>query len=307
MAGRQDLERSEISRRDFLRKAGHGGIASSLVLSGVVDALANGEPSKGKKGEPVEFPRKVKTSSGLAMVQVPAGSFSMGDPQGEIDETPHKVTLGSFYVDVCPVTQREYERLTGENPARWRGSDNPVEQTRWSDAVRYCNVRSTEEGFKPCYDLKTWACDFGAGGYRLPTEAEWEYACRAGTTTRYSFGDEEKKLKHFAWMEENSGGRPRPVGKKLPNPWGTYDVHGNVWEWCNDFYKVDYYGESPEGDPKGPPTGDDKVLRGGCWRSAADECRSAFRYNEAPGYTDICFGYDIYGFRCVRNASSSSS
>ncbi len=302
MADRQDLARSEISRRDFLRKAGHHTLAGSMVLSGVAEALTGADSSKAEKGGPVELPRKVTCLSGLAMIQVPAGSFTMGDGRGEIDEKPHRVSLASFLVDVLPVTQREYERLTGENPARWRGTDNPVEQTRWSDAVKYCNARSKEEGHGLCYDLATWECDFGATGYRLPTEAEWEYACRAGTSTRYSFGDEEKKLKHFAWTEENSGGRPRPVGKKLPNPWGLYDLHGNVWEWCNDFYKVDYYSGGQEQDPRGPGSGDDKVLRGGCWRSPARECRSSYRYNEAPGYTDICFGYDIYGFRCVRKA-----
>ena len=109
------------------------------------------------------------------------------------------------------------------------------------------------------------------------------------------------ELRNFSWFKGNSGGRPRPVGKKLPNPWGIYDLYGNTWEWCNDFYQVDYYQESPEKNPKGPETGDNKVLRGGSWDSDADQCRSSFRYNEVPGYTDICFGYDIYGFRCVKN------
>ena len=225
----------------------------------------------------------------------------MGDPTGEVDETPHEVQLDSFAMDTYLVTQEEFERVTGEDPARWRGSRNPVEQVRWSDAVRYCNARSNARGFRSCYNLETWECDFSADGYRLPTEAEWEYACRAATTTRYVFGKGPRKLKHYAWMEENSGGRTRPVGKKLPIPWGLYDMYGNVWEWCNDFYAVDYYAESPSANPRGPEEGDNKVLRGGCWKSPAEECRSSYRYNEAPGYTDICFGYDIYGFRCARS------
>jgi formylglycine-generating enzyme required for sulfatase activity len=154
--------------------------------------------------------------------------------------------------------------------------------------------------------LDTWKCNFAANGYRLPTEAEWEYACRAGTTTTYFFGDDESKLKAYAWFEDNSGGKPRPVGQKPANPWGLYDMHGNVWEWCNDFYKVDYYQESPRENPRGPETGETKVLRGGAWKFSAESCRSGYRYNENPGYADVCFGYDIYGFRCVRNAGDST-
>jgi formylglycine-generating enzyme required for sulfatase activity len=188
----------------------------------------------------------------------------------------------------------------GDNPSRWKGAKNPVEQVRWSDAVRFCNKRSELEGLRPCYDLKTWKCDFTADGYRLPTEAEWEYACRAGTSTAYFFGDETSKLGDFAWFDKNSGGRPHPVAQKQPNPWGLYDMCGGLWEWCNDFYKVDYYQESPTTDPKGPDAGQTKVVRGGAWRFSAERCRSGYRHNENPGYADVCFGYDIYGFRCVR-------
>jgi formylglycine-generating enzyme required for sulfatase activity len=141
---------------------------------------------------------------------------------------------------------------------------------------------------------------------RLPTEAEWEYACRAGTKTVYYFGDDPAKLGEYAWFDKNSGGHPRPVGQKKPNPWGLYDICGNLWEWCNDFYKVDYYNESPATDPKGPDAGQTKVVRGGMWRANADKCRSAYRYNENPGYADVCFGYDIYGFRCVRKPGATT-
>jgi len=253
------------------------------------------------QGSGGDLPKEVKTKSGVDMILVPSGSFTMGDKQGDVDEQPHKVYVDSFYVDKYLVTQEEYEKVMGENPSRWKERKNPVEQVRWSDAVKYCNARSRLEGFQPCYNLETWECNFDADGYRLPTEAEWEYACRAGTETSYSFGDDARKLKNYAWFKDNSGGRPRPVGQKLPNPWGIYDVYGNVWEWCNDFYKVDYYQESPEKNPKGPATGDTKVLRGGCWNATADKCRSSYRYNENPGYTDVCFGYDIYGFRCARS------
>ncbi|MFC1634677.1 formylglycine-generating enzyme family protein [Planctomycetota bacterium] len=244
---------------------------------------------------------ETKTESGVEMVQLPGGRFTMGD-KDEVDAVPHEVVVSSFYIDKYLVTQEEYQRITGKNPSRWKAGKNPVEQVRWSDAVRYCNARSKLEGLQPCYDLNTWQCNFDADGYRLPTEAEWEYACRAGTTRAYFFGDDPAKLKDYAWFEQNSGSKPRPVGQKRPNQWGLYDMHGNVWEWCNDFYKVDYYQESPEENPKGPKTSETKVVRGGAWKFRAESCRSGYRYNEAPGYTDVCFGYDIYGFRCVRNA-----
>jgi len=246
-------------------------------------------------------PKEFRTESGVRMVVVPAGSFEMGEKGGAADEAPHRVALGSFCIDKYPVTQEEYGRTMGENPSRRKGTRNPVEQVRWADAVRYCNARSRLEGLKPCYDLETWKCDFAADGYRLPTEAEWEYACRAGTRTRYSFGDSPEKLAEYGWFKDNSGGRPRPVGGKPANPWGLCDMHGDVWEWCNDFYGADYYRKSPPRNPRGPRTGKTRVLRGGCWDSTADKCRSACRYHENPGYADVCFGYDIYGFRCVRS------
>ena len=225
----------------------------------------------------------------------------MGD-ENEIDAKPHRVRVDAFAMDKYLVTQAEYQRVMGENPSRWQGDNNPVEQMRWSDAVKYCNARSLRDGLQPCYDLETWECDFSAYGYRLPTEAEWEYACRAGTTSAYFFGDAPDGLMDYAWIDKNAGAQPQPVGQKLPNPWGLHDICGNVWEWCSDFYQVDYYQKAPEENPRGPKTGESKVLRGGAWKFSAECCRSGYRYNENPGYVDVCFGYDIYGFRCVRNA-----
>jgi len=240
-------------------------------------------------------------TNAATMVQVQGGKFMMGD-KDEVDAPPHEVLVGSFAMDRNLVTQEQFQKLMGTNPSRWKGDKHPVEQLRWSDAVRFCNKRSEAEGLQPCYDLNTMKCNFEANGYRLPTEAEWEYACRAGTTTSFFFGDDPAKLGEYAWFEKNSGGRPRPVGQKQPNPWGLYDMVGNVWEWCNDFYKVDYYQESPRENPRGPGEGQNKVLRGGAWRFSAENSRSGYRYNESPGYSDVCFGYDIYGFRCVRKA-----
>ncbi|OHB78343.1 MAG: hypothetical protein A2Z25_23655 [Planctomycetes bacterium RBG_16_55_9] len=258
-------------------------------------------PGGCKRKAPEETSKEVKAENQTVMVQLPTGSFVMGDEQ-EMDAKPHEVSVSSFLIDTHLVTQEEYEKLMHDNPSRWKGNKNPVEQMRWSDAVRYCNARSQAEGLPPCYDLNTWKCDFSANGYRLPTEAEWEYACRAGTKTAYFFGDDSSKLKDYAWFDENSGGRPQPVGQKPPNPWGLYDMVGNVWEWCNDFYKVDYYQESPKDNPRGSESGDTKIVRGGAWKFSAECCRAGYRYNEAPGYADVCFGYDIYGFRCARNA-----
>ena len=236
------------------------------------------------------------------MVQIAAGRFMMGD-KNEVDAPLHEVVVSPFSIDKYLVTQEQYQKLMGTNPSRWKGDKNPVEQVRWSDAVRFCNKRSELEGLQPCYDLRTWKCNFEANGYRLPTEAEWEYACRAGTTTPYFISP--SKLGDYAWFDKNSGGHPRPIGQKQPNPWGLYDMCGNLWEWCNDFYKVDYYKESPPKDPRGPSEGPNKVVRGGAWRFGAENCRSGYRYNESPGYADVCFGYDIYGFRCVRTAAGA--
>jgi formylglycine-generating enzyme required for sulfatase activity len=281
-------------------------ILVALLLFSIIAMFAScsrkapDEPSSESKIE-----SEMKTESGINMVLLRGGTFIMGD-KSEIDSPLHEVAVSAFYIDTHLVTQEQYEKLMGENPSRWKADKNPVEQMRWSDAVKYCNARSKAEGLEPCYDLDTWKCNFAANGYRLPTEAEWEYACRSGTTTAYSFGDDASKLKAYAWYEDNSGEKPRPVGQKPPNPWGLFDMHGNVWEWCNDFYKVDYYQESPKENPRGPETGETKVLRGGAWKFSAESCRSAYRYNENPGYADVCFGYDIYGFRCVRNAAGSA-
>jgi len=278
-----------------------------LFLSGVL-ALQPGCKRRAPDDELVssDEPTQAVTESGTEMVQIPAGRFTMGD-EDEIDATPHEVVLNSFYMDATLVTQSHYQKIMGDNPSRWKVAENPVEQVRWSDAVRFCNARSTLEGLVPCYDLENWTFDFEANGYRLPTEAEWEYACRAGTQTAYFMGNNASKLEAYAWFDKNAGGHPQPVGQKQANPWGLYDMCGNLWQWCHDFYQVDYYEESPEENPRGPKTGETKVVRGGAWKFSADSCRSGYRYNEDPGYADVCFGYDIYGFRCVRNVPGDTS
>ena len=275
-------------------------IITVFVLLGTLALLQSCERKEPKEtSEETKTGTETETETTTKMVLLPAGTFIMGE-ESEVDSPPHEVSVSSFHIDAYLVTQEEYEKLMHDNPSRWKGSNNPVEQVRWSDAVRFCNARSEAEGLQPCYDLTTWKCDFNANGYRLPTEAEWEYACRAGTKTSYFFGNDASKLKDYAWYDKNSGGKPHPVGEKNPNPWGLYDMSGNVWAWCNDFYKVDYYTESPKEDPRGPETGETKIVRGGAWKFSAESCRSGYRYNEDPGYADVCFGYDIYGFRCVK-------
>jgi formylglycine-generating enzyme required for sulfatase activity len=242
-----------------------------------------------------------QTASGLAMVAIPPGQFTMGSNEGPIDTKPaHPVKVDGFLMDQYEVTQEAYERVIGTNPSRRKNPKNPVEQVTWSAAVKFCNARSRQEGLRPCYDTNTWLCDFSASGYRLPTEAEWEYACRAGTSTRFYFGDAADALKSFAWFEGNSQSKPHPVGQRKPNAWGLYDMAGNVWEWCNDFYGVKYYRESPADNPRGPQQGEKRVLRGGAWSSGPGNCTSWVRNCDEAGLTDVCLTMDSNGFRCVR-------
>jgi formylglycine-generating enzyme required for sulfatase activity/serine/threonine protein kinase len=206
----------------------------------------------------------------LELVQIPAGTFLMGSPSSESgcddDETQHRVTITRpFYMGIHEVTQEQYEAMMGNNPSNFKGAKNPVEQVSHDDAVAFCRKLSQPTG-------KT---------VRLPTEAEWEYACRAGTTSRFSFGDSDSSLSDHAWYSGNSGRQTHSVGGRKPNAWGLYDMHGNVWEWCSD-----WYGEYPSGnsiDPKGPNNGSIRVLRGGSWGHDPQDCRSAGRSRGAPG------------------------
>jgi formylglycine-generating enzyme required for sulfatase activity len=237
------------------------------------------------------------------MILIPAGEFLMGDNQGDSDEKPvHKVQISVFWMDRREITQAAYEALTQKNPSKFKSPDKPVEQVDWYHAALYCNLRSLKEGLKPCYDPQTLACDFQANGYRLPTEAEWEYACRAGTQSRYYFGDDPGQLRNHAWFKGNASQTTHPPGQKNPNPWGLYDMLGNVAEWCQDIYDETYYQKAGQKNPTGPATGDKRVLRGGSWRTGEDGCRVSARNSESPRFADACFGSDGYGFRCARRA-----
>jgi formylglycine-generating enzyme required for sulfatase activity len=257
----------------------------------------------------VEPPRTVSTKSGMEMVVIPAGSFEMGSKRGPADEKPaHKVWIDSFLMDRTEMTQAVWEKVCKDaalsDPSLNHAPDLPVNNVTWRDAVRCCNARSKFEGLKPSYEEdvenNVIKCDFDADGYRLPTEAEWEYACRAGTTTDFSFGNDAKKLGDVAWFADNAGKKTHPIGQKQPNPWGLFDMHGNVAEWCHDAFAKDYYKDSPDKNPRGPAKGNLNVLRGGSWKSTADAARSAFRLGENPGFGDTCLAPDAIGFRCVR-------
>lgn len=249
----------------------------------------------------------ITTKTGIEMTKIPEGWFDMGSKSDSPDESPvHKVWISSFWLDRYEVVQEQFKKFQISDPSHFKDPNNPLEQINWTDATLFCNERSLAEGLDPCYDEETWECNFHANGYRLPTEAEWEYACRAGTAAKFSFGNDVRNLKDHAWFAENSSEKTRPVGKKKPNPWGLYDMYGNVSEWCNDFYSESYYKNSDQKNPKGSIKGKERVLRGGAWNSSANSCRSSYRSSD-PSIDDTCLASDAIGFRCVRNASNNKS
>jgi formylglycine-generating enzyme required for sulfatase activity len=236
---------------------------------------------------------------GMKLKRINAGTFTMGSPDkedGRFDsEGPqHEVTITQpFYLGVCPVTQREYEKVIGKNP-NWFSKDGggkdkvqgldtrrfPVENVSWDDAAAFCEALNQQDKGKPA----GWA-------YGLPPEAEWEYACRAGTTTAYSFGDDPKQLGDYAWFWDNAEQRTHEVGTRKPNPWGLYDMHGDVWQWCADGERK--YESGPIQDPKGPGGGESRVLRGGSWYNGPRNCRSAYRVVNDPGYSHFFIGFRV--------------
>jgi formylglycine-generating enzyme required for sulfatase activity len=288
----------------------------ALALAGCEKAGPNsqGESKSGGAGGGAKpgasSPAGIVTKSGIEMVCLPGGEFIMGNDHGAPDEAPaHKVKVSGFLMDKFEVTHGMFAKVQLPNPSHWQDNPNkPVERVRWRDAKQYCNERSLLEGLKPCYNEKTldWDCDSSSDGYRLPTEAEWEYACRAGTEEPADAGRPDK-LRQVAWYAGNSEEKTHAVGQKKSNAWGIYDLYGNVSEWCEDVYSPTYYKESPPADPTGPPnTGKDvkRVIRGGSWKSSPDQCSATARQGEKTGDSDACFSTDFCGFRCVRRATA---
>ena len=176
-------------------------------------------------------PVDIATASGIEMTALPGGEFMMGYDRGNPDEAPaHKVKVSPFLIDKFEVTHALFTKAQLPNPSHWQDSPaKPVERVRWRDAKQYCNERSLLENLKPCYNEKTvdWDCDYQTNGYRLPTEAEWEYACRAGAEEPYDFGTPDK-LRQYAWFADNADEKTHPVGQKRANRWGLFDMDGNV-------------------------------------------------------------------------------
>jgi len=248
----------------------------------------------------------------VKMAFIEGGTFIMGSPKDEKqrhnDEVQHQVTVSSFYIGIYELTQEEYELVTGTNPSVIKGLDLPVTNLNWFDAVEFCNMLSEREGFMPVYTItgrgkeRIVSWNRAANGYRLPTEAEWEYACRAGTTTPFNLGnnittDQANYNGDYPYDKNPKGenrDRPMPVGSFEPNPWGLYDMHGNVWEWCWDWYGN--YPKEAQIDPTGPSSGRAHVVRGGSFHYRAKSARSANRYINSP----MGRGSDCYGIRLVR-------
>jgi len=237
-------------------------------------AGARPAPAAPTAATPAELTLDLGGGVTMELVLIRPGKFTTG-----AGEYGREVTISKpFYMGVTEVTQAQYQAIMGPNPSEFKGATNPVEMVSWNDAAEFCKKLS-EKTRQPV---------------RLPTEAEWEYACRAGTRTAYSFGDDASALGEYAWHGGNSEGKPHPVGQKKPNAWGLYDMHGNVWEWCADWYGG--YPKGPATDPSGPASGGARVLRGGSWYRGGS---GAFRCACRGGYGGPAHRGDRGGFRCA--------
>jgi formylglycine-generating enzyme required for sulfatase activity len=296
------------SRRKVLRNVALFGLFTvGLVASNILALTVNSffvrlfrqnptptppSPRPSPRPLPPPFTENLPNGVTLEMVGLPAGQFLMGSPDSDPDardnEKPqHQVKVNSFAIGKYPITQAQYQAVMGNNPSQFKNNpQNPVECVSWNDAKAFCQKLSQITG-------KT---------YRLPTEAEWEYACRAGTTTRYYFGDNDNQLGDYAWYEGNSNRTTHPVGQKKPNGWGLYDMSGNVWEWCEDDWHNSYAGAPNDGsawldnDNRSQSL---KCLRGGSWYNGPSYCRSAFRFYFSRR---VDIPYYSFGFRVVCGA-----
>ena len=265
----------------------------SIVVAVFLAALANPTILTAQESKPADHktkdpPKELTVDLGkgvkLELVLVPAGEFMMGSPESDkdafSDERPqHRVRITkAFYLGKYEVTGEQWKAVMGTNPGSSKGSRHAVDQVTWEDCQTFLGKLNAK---------------VESGKFQLPSEAQWEYACRAGSTTKYFFGDDPAQLGDYAWYEKNSGGKAHAVGEKKPNAWGLYDMHGNSWEWCADWYEGGYYAKSPVDDPRGPLTGLGHVGRGGGRTAIARLCRSAVRYNFAPNYSDYNLGLRV--------------
>lgn len=261
---------SRDSRR-FLRIILGFGVAIGLLLL-TLTACGGG----GGGGTPAPTSYTLPGGLTLEMVSIPAGTFTMGNSDWEqiqyMNEGPqHTVTLSAFSMSKCLITQAQWQALMGSNPSYFSGDlSRPVEEVSYADITQ-------ADGFLDKLNAATSSTRPAGQVFRLPTEAEWEYAARAGTTTRFYWGDDffYTQIENYCWYSENSRGTTHPVGLKLPNAWGLYDMAGNVWEWCQDW--DGRYGSGPQTDPAGPTSGMFRVLRGGSFGVLGNDCRSATR------------------------------
>jgi formylglycine-generating enzyme required for sulfatase activity len=283
-----------MTKSGCTRQAG-ANIMRAIVILLVVSLAGFGVAQDKKFPDPT--PRKAEILKLFAeeFVSITPGtgkfpaSFTMGSDQADDEKPPHQVTFKhSFAIARYEVTQELYHVVMGQNPAKWRGPRNAVEMVSWDEASAFCQ--------KVTVELRRSKLLGEDEVIRLPSEAEWEYACRAGTTTRYSFGDRALDLPEHGWFKGNSKGEDPPVGKKKPNAWGLYDVHGYIWEWCQDAWHPDYKDAPTDGRAREASGAKERVLRGGSWADSADACRSAFRQPKETGHRS-----DTIGFRCVRS------
>ncbi|MDR2870871.1 MAG: formylglycine-generating enzyme family protein [Deferribacteraceae bacterium] len=232
----------------------------------------------------------------MGMVYVEGGTFTMGDNNGEYDdEAPeHQVTVSSFYMSIYEVTQAEWTAIMGNNPSYFEGDNLPVDQVSWYAALEYCNRRSIAEGLTPVYDVEGETADWSANGYRLPTEAEWEYIAKGGNkNANYTYSGSDD-IDAIGWYDDGDSEGTHPVGMKAPNDLGLYDVSGNVWEWVWD-WDADYTAED-QTNPKGPDSGEYRMLRGGSWYADPVALRPEHRGYEDPDNAD-----ETMGLRVMRN------
>jgi formylglycine-generating enzyme required for sulfatase activity len=259
-----------------------GGIgAEDASDSKPVASRIDGSPAAASPQEILAQPPLVN-SIGMELKLIPSGTFQMGSKDCSPEEQPvHEVRITTpFYLGVTEVTNAQWKKVMGSVPSTWKDDDRPVEQVSWGDAMQFCEKLSALPAEKAARRV-----------YRLPTEAEWEYSCRAGTKARYSFGDDESQLGVYAWFHRNSGAKTHVVAQHKPNAWGLYDMHGNVWEWCSDCYGD--YGSDAVTDPQGASTASARVSRGGSWGDTATDCQSAHRRGPGPSIRNHYLGFRL--------------